>query len=187
MKHNEDVLDHVVRLMRMTRRHSMGGRHHSHSSERLLMILKDNPNLSSREIAELLDVRPSSLSEMLDRLEENGLAERTRDAQDSRVVRVSLSPKGLQELARNVEQMKQSRQNFAACFSETEKEQFCDLCDKLIEHLHAQQHEDHHGHHGSHHRDEEHEGHDETSESSGRDEPKKRSGRSRNPHHEHDE
>ena len=61
---------------------------------RLLACAAENPGVSSRELCELLDIRPSSLSEMLSRAEAEGLLTRAADEEDRRVQHITLSPKG---------------------------------------------------------------------------------------------
>jgi len=102
---------------------------------RLLACAAENPGVSSRELCELLDVRPSSLSEILSRAEADGLLTRTVDEEDRRIQRVTLSPKG----SRIVSEMKAARDLDArkkvSCLTEEEKQQFCILCDKLSGHI----------------------------------------------------
>ena len=102
---------------------------------RLLACAADNPGVSSRELCELLDVRPSSLSEMLTRAEADGLLTRAVDENDRRIQRITLSEKGQRlitdmETARDLDARKKT-----ACFTEEEKEQFIALANKLSEHM----------------------------------------------------
>lgn len=102
---------------------------------RLLGCAAENPGVSSRELCEMLDVRPSSLSEMLARAEADGLLTRTVDEEDRRVQRITLSAKGRQlvsdmESARDLDARKKT-----ACLSEAEKETFVSLCNKLSGHI----------------------------------------------------
>ena len=102
---------------------------------RLLACTAENPGVSSRELCELLDVRPSSLSEMLARAEADGLLTRAVDEEDRRIQRISLSEKGQRiisdmEAARSLDARKKT-----ACFTDEEKQQFCALCNKLSEHI----------------------------------------------------
>ena len=55
---------------------------------RLLESVASNPGVSSRELCEALDLRPSSLSEILVRSENDGLLSRAADEHDRRVQRV---------------------------------------------------------------------------------------------------
>ena len=102
---------------------------------RLLDCAAKNPGVSSRELCDILDVRPSSLSEMLSRAEADGFITRTVDEADRRVQRISLSAKGQKavtemETARNLE-----AQKMTSALTDEEKEQFCALCDKLSSHM----------------------------------------------------
>ena len=102
---------------------------------RLLDCAAKNPGVSSRELCEFLDVRPSSLSEMLSRAEADGFITRTVDEADRRIQRIALSEKGQKavndmETARNTE-----AQKMTSALTEEEKEQFCALCDKLSAHM----------------------------------------------------
>ena len=102
---------------------------------RLLDCAAKNPGVSSRELCEFLDVRPSSLSEMLSRAEAEGFITRTVDEADRRIQRIALSDKGQKavndmEAARNAE-----AQKMTSALTEEEKEQFCSLCDKLSAHM----------------------------------------------------
>jgi len=102
---------------------------------RLLDCAAKNPGVSSRELCEFLDVRPSSLSEILSRAEADGFITRTVDEDDRRVQRINLSNRGRKavsdmEAARNREAGKMT-----SCLTDEEKEQFCALCDKLSTHM----------------------------------------------------
>ena len=102
---------------------------------RLLDCAAKNPGVSSRELCEFLDVRPSSLSEMLSRAEAEGFITRTVDEADRRIQRIALSEKGQKavndmEAARNAE-----AQKMTSALTDEEKEQFCALCDKLSTHM----------------------------------------------------
>ncbi len=60
----------------------------------ILMLLHDCQAASVSRLAELLGISMPSVSSVVDRLEESGLARRQRDEADRRVVHVVLSPKG---------------------------------------------------------------------------------------------
>ena len=109
---------------------SVGG-----SAGRLLACIAENPNVSSRDLCEILDLRPSSLSEMLARAEREGWITRTVDEADRRVQRVNLSPKGKSFIEEMETAREKDAQRKTACFTEEEKAQFCALCNRLSEHL----------------------------------------------------
>ncbi|MFT3851943.1 MAG: MarR family transcriptional regulator [Ilumatobacteraceae bacterium] len=60
----------------------------------VLKSVGDEPELSQRELADRVLVTGSTLTHHLDRLEREGLIERTRDADDRRVIRISLTEAG---------------------------------------------------------------------------------------------
>ncbi|QUA51966.1 MarR family winged helix-turn-helix transcriptional regulator [Aristaeella lactis] len=102
---------------------------------RLLECAARNPGVSSRELCEFLDLRPSSLSEMLSRAEADGLITRTVDEADRRVQRISLSDKGQKAVTEMENVRNLDAQKKTACLTEEEKEQFCLLCNKLSAHM----------------------------------------------------
>src|SRR5579871_4301521 len=55
-----------------------------------------NPGLSQAQLAAVIGIEGPTLARHLDRLSLEGLVARSRDAQDRRIVRVALTPKGQQ-------------------------------------------------------------------------------------------
>ena len=102
---------------------------------RLLECAAQNPGVSSRELCEFLDLRPSSLSEILSRAEADGLLTRAVDEADRRVQRVSLSEKEQKLITEMQAARDLDAQKKTSCLTEEEKEQFCTLCNKLGEHI----------------------------------------------------
>lgn len=102
---------------------------------RLLECVSAHDGISSRELCEILDLRPSSLSELLARTEQKGWLIRTPDPADRRVQRLSLSEAGAARIA----ELKAAREAEAArktaCLSPAEKARFAELCDRLAEHM----------------------------------------------------
>ena len=134
---DHDVILASLKLARAMRRcpPERGEAPFSPAVGRLLACAAENPGVSSRELCELLDVRPSSLSEMLSRAEADGLLTRAVDEADRRIQRITLSEKGRRiitdmEFARDLDARKKT-----ACLTEAEKRQFCELCNRLSEHI----------------------------------------------------
>ncbi|MCL2632247.1 MAG: MarR family transcriptional regulator [Coriobacteriia bacterium] len=104
----------------------------SYSEARLVRILQNESGLSARELAERIDIRPPSLTKILDRLEERGQIERVRDSEDSRVWRISLTEQGRSEMQRLREdssaELSQAIEN---SLTKDEQNTFSELCDKL--------------------------------------------------------
>lgn len=65
----------------------------------LLLRLEQNPGLSQKEVADLLEVEPISLGRLVDRMEAAGLVERRADEQDRRIWRLHLRPAATAQLA----------------------------------------------------------------------------------------
>lgn len=61
---------------------------------RVLHIIADNDGLNQKELAELLDIRSASMSELLNKLERSTLIKREKDKADKRNTRVFLSDEG---------------------------------------------------------------------------------------------
>jgi len=75
---------------------------HQISSAQLncLLALHENGPLSSSQIARHIFVKPSTVTGIIDRLEQKGLARRTRQSADRRVITIELTHEG-DRLARN--------------------------------------------------------------------------------------
>ena len=102
---------------------------------RLLACVAEHPRVSSRDLCEMLDLRPSSLSEMLARADSDGWIFRTVDEEDRRIQRVDLSPKGKAYMEEMEKARREDLERKTACFTEEEKAQFCALCNRLSDHL----------------------------------------------------
>jgi len=64
---------------------------------RVLKLLKMQPEISQKDLLELLDMRPQSLGELLAKLESNGYITRSPSETDKRVMMVHLTEKGAEE------------------------------------------------------------------------------------------
>ena len=60
---------------------------------KVLFKLTRTPGLRQVELADMLDLEPITLCRIVDRLEEGGLVERTRDPEDRRAWRLHVTPK----------------------------------------------------------------------------------------------
>jgi DNA-binding MarR family transcriptional regulator len=128
-----NVTESLLRLVRVMRRRPAEPGHQSRGNRKLMRIIAANSGASSRELADMMDIRPSSLTEMLNKLEESGIVVRTRDEKDLRVVRVSISELGAEELKRHKEAKRQYIDILAEGLDEEEQKVFCGLCDRLAE------------------------------------------------------
>jgi MarR family transcriptional regulator for hemolysin len=69
---------------------------------KVLFKLTRAPGLKQVELADMLDLEPITLCRIVDRLEEAGLVERTRDPEDRRAWRLHVTPKA-QPLVRKLQ------------------------------------------------------------------------------------
>lgn len=148
-----DVIFAVMKIMRsMRRRPPKPGEGLHPGLARPLEILANNDGVTSRELAELLDIRPSSLTELLGKLETEGFVSRSADESDRRVSRVSLTDKGKELAAKLNAEHEQRKARASACFTDEETAQFCALCERLSQHLQSLAKEDgEDGEHMPHH------------------------------------
>lgn len=156
MEETLNVTESIFRLVRIMRRKPSSPGHHSHGVGKLLQIIASNDSATSSELAEMMDIRPSSLTELLNRLEDRGIITRTRDTNDLRVVRVSISEQGQAEMKQHEKEKRQLIDGLADCLNPEEKKIFCELCDRLATYAEKQNGEQpggqgrydrpHHGH-----------------------------------------
>ena len=64
---------------------------------RVLKLLRIKPEMTQRELSELLGIRPQSLGDLLKKLEQNGYITRTPSEDDKRAMIISLTEKGKTE------------------------------------------------------------------------------------------
>lgn len=132
----QKVIESAFGLARAIRR---GPRHMEHDLplpvERTLVVISKNDGLSSGELCELLDMRPSSVSELTDKMTERGLIEKVQDEADKRVSRISLTDLGKAQASRIAEVRSEALNSFSSCFTDEEAAQFCELAAKLSAHL----------------------------------------------------
>lgn len=169
MDNKNDIMKSVLKLMRAMRRCPKRPEHEFPPAVgRMLMTLNANDGASPAELCEYMDVRPSSMSELLGKMEEHDLIRRESNENDKRATKVFLSESGKEAVLRIEEKYREDNAKLTECFTEEEIAQFCELCDRLSAHLeslpgdgnkcrrgphgphgHCGPH-GHHGHHGPH-------------------------------------
>ena len=73
---------------------NFGGIDPRHGQGRILSALRRMNTISQKELGYILDIRPQSLGELLQKLEANGYIERRRSLTDKRALIVELTEKG---------------------------------------------------------------------------------------------
>lgn len=101
------------------------------SQKRVLIILFENGDISQRELTSRLKIKPASVSELVSRIEENGLITRSPSKIDRRIQILSLTEIGREKAAALKDKRKDRHDEMFNCFSDKEKEDFLSYLEKL--------------------------------------------------------
>lgn len=102
---------------------------------RLVHLLAHNPGAAQRELAVLAQVKPGSISEVLERLEKDQLVTRWRDERDRRIVRVQLTAKGEQLYQENLAARQRFERELLQTVTDQERATFSMVVQKMQEQL----------------------------------------------------
>lgn len=122
---------HCAHLL-MHRRGKEGGRAGA------LMVISRHGALSQRALAEKLDIRSASVSELLGKMEESGLITREADPADKRAVLVDLTEQGREEAARVAAQREEANKDLFAALTDEEKRALEGILGKLAHAWHQE-------------------------------------------------
>lgn len=98
----------------------------------VLRILAESDGLSQMELAEKMDIRPSSLGELVAKLVEGGYVERRPNENDRRIMNVYLTEKGREAEKAFVNPRQKAAEQWCAGLSDEEKTQLSGLLDRLM-------------------------------------------------------
>lgn len=138
---DRDVLEHFVDHMQRIQRYLRSEAFHRNKVEltrvqwMLLRHLRCRSGRTIGQLAEHLDVRASTMSQMIDRLEKMRYVVRESSAEDARVKLVKLTPEGAELIAGMEAAWLESLEEPFAHFDEEEKRQLVSLMEKLSSHL----------------------------------------------------
>ena len=123
---NKELMMEIRYLMRSFRR----GKHSElRGQRRALHYLLKQDGISQTDLLALMDVRPSSLSELLNKMEEKGHIERKEAREDKRIRLIYLSKEG-RSIAESMSKSAKSKKIFGE-LDEVEKELLLSLLKKL--------------------------------------------------------
>ncbi|MFD1671519.1 MarR family winged helix-turn-helix transcriptional regulator [Agrilactobacillus yilanensis] len=132
----------------MGKRSPNGGR----GPMRLIQLFKQSPDgLTNAEISQLLDIRPSSVSAMITRLEDKGIVERVPSDVDKRAMIIRLTDEGKNRLNHQSEKVDDLADQLFSGLTDEEQVELEKLIKKLDQSaadLDWQAFMGHHGHHG---------------------------------------
>lgn len=97
----------------------------------VLIALEETGPITQRKFTELLGIRPGSASEVLTKLEHNGLIRRSPNSADGRTMDISLTEEGQQQSLLARQQRIRRHDEMFACLSKEEKQELLALLGKL--------------------------------------------------------
>jgi DNA-binding MarR family transcriptional regulator len=87
---------------------------------------------SQRELAERMDIKESTVARLLDRMEEEGLIERTNSSEDRRVKYIKLTEKGTERIEELLPEGQKMSELFSMGITEEEIEVFKKVLQKFM-------------------------------------------------------
>ena len=100
--------------------------------ERVLSLLDETEGISQQKLALILGIRPQSLSELIMKLERDGLLLRSKNPEDRRETLVSLTEAGRQRAAEFEQQRRRREEDFLAPLTAEERSTLTGLLRKLL-------------------------------------------------------
>lgn len=102
---------------------------------RILHTLDKRADLSQRQLADVVSMKPGSLTEALEKMESQGLVTRKRDVHDKRIIRVAITPSGQREWAHIQQDRKSFGRQLLSSLTSEEREQAVKIATKLHQSL----------------------------------------------------
>lgn len=109
----------------------MSKRQKLNGQQRVLAVLAKEDGLIQSQLAEILDIRPSSLAELMKKMEKSGDVLRKEEKQDKRIKRVFLTEQGRQKAQKFSRVSEDMSEAFFAGLTEEEQENFSAYMQKI--------------------------------------------------------
>lgn len=109
-----------------------------HGQGRVLFLLSKHENISQRELANLAQIKPGSMTEILARMERDDLIRRKRDENDKRVIHVQLTKTGVELAKENHQRHERFCNMLFGTLNPEEKEEFNRLLLKIDQNIKTQ-------------------------------------------------
>ncbi len=100
---------------------------------RILLLLKRNPSIPQKQLLDCLHIQAGSLSEILLKMETQGLVTRTKSEEDKRKVLVHLTEGGLNKVNALMEEYEKENESLFAILKDEE----CEALFQYLERLYA--------------------------------------------------
>ncbi|MDT2758462.1 MarR family winged helix-turn-helix transcriptional regulator [Enterococcus xiangfangensis] len=109
----------------------MSKRQRLNGQQRVLAILAKEDGLIQSQLAEILDIRPSSLAELMKKMEKSGDVVRRAEKQDKRIKRIFLTDNGKQKAQIFSRTSEDRSESFFAGLTAEEQQTFSDYLQKI--------------------------------------------------------
>lgn len=107
----------------------------SHAQINILEIINSNPGIIQKEIASIINIKASSMTELVSKLKNKDLIYRKKDDTDLRIIRLFITDKGKEELKNITKIRDENEKSIFKSLSEDEKENLYSLLKKINESL----------------------------------------------------
>ncbi len=132
---NDDALAHeTVTLLRICGHflyHRMGDRA---GQQRILFILSRHGEILQKKLQEMLEIQSGSLSEMIIKMETDGLIQKVRSQKDGRHIVLKLTEEGMEKSKQFEIEYNQKIKQMLDCLSKKETQELHDLLETLTTH-----------------------------------------------------
>lgn len=109
----------------------MGGRI---GRRRILVVLEKYQELLQKELQDILQVQSGSLSEIIIKMENDGLIEKAKSERDGRHIVLRLTEKGLREAKKTREEYDKHVEELMSCLTQPQKEELNELLSIILDH-----------------------------------------------------
>lgn len=99
----------------------------------LLFMLNKQRHCKLTQLAEIMEVKPSAITVMIDRLENPGYVKRMQDPDDRRSILVELTPLGKELVDKAFQERIALMRSYLARLNEQEVELFTELLEKMVQ------------------------------------------------------
>lgn len=103
----------------------------SGSQKNILTYLYEKKSVTQKELTEYLNIKPASVSEVVGKLEKNGLIVKTRSQKDHRTIDLTITEEGKSYIKMNVGTKEKRHAAYFNCFEEEEKKELIRMLEIL--------------------------------------------------------
>ena len=131
MEHKMEMIEAIARLSRVMRRRSKAQEPLSYMGHYVLRMIMENDGIRATELARLADIRPASVTQVVNRLEQQGYVVRKKDDADSRAKRIYITDQTREHIEAHTKEKQVRNERMRSCLTEEESDAFLATCEKL--------------------------------------------------------